>query len=208
MGKESSSLVQNHLAKLFHELEQCAFEGVTNKPYGWEPIKLATNADMSAVWKMNKCGGAMKRDEHPCHCCNIENDNIAVPNEDKDQYRWCCLLSHDQDENKKCYHYKMLTDNVLQAMNADLAKLEELFQGMVDKVENIRSNSQILCNKNPRVAKESSTNNSSSIHFKMNKITAGEIGTEYNSKLMHDLEIRGMDSTSGNMRERQQRLRT
>ncbi|KAL7580553.1 hypothetical protein ACA910_003678 [Epithemia clementina (nom. ined.)] len=214
MGKESSSLIQNHLAKLFRELEQCAFEGVTNEPYGWEPIKLAMNVDMSAVWKMNKCGGAMKRDEHPCHCCNIENDNIAVPNEVKDQCRWCCLLGHDQDDNKKCYHYKMLTDNVLQAMNADLAKLEELFQGMVDEVEKVCFNSQILCSdnprvaNNPRVAKKSSTNNSSSIHFKMNKNTPGEIRTEYNSKLMHNLEIQGMDSTLGNMREQQQQLHT
>ncbi|KAL7579093.1 hypothetical protein ACA910_019128 [Epithemia clementina (nom. ined.)] len=102
----------------------------------------------------------------------------------------------------------MFTNNVLQAMNANLAKLEELFQGMVEEVDNVWSNSQILCTENSRVAKKSSWNNSSSIHFKMNSNTPGEIRTEYNSKLMHNLEIWGMDSTSGTQRKCKQRLRT
>ncbi|KAL7580678.1 hypothetical protein ACA910_002190 [Epithemia clementina (nom. ined.)] len=65
LGKESSSPMQNHLASLFQEVEECAFKGVTDEAYGWQPINLATNADMSAMWKMNKFGGAMKREENP-----------------------------------------------------------------------------------------------------------------------------------------------
>ncbi|KAL7573853.1 hypothetical protein ACA910_012424 [Epithemia clementina (nom. ined.)] len=196
--------MENHLSELLHQVERSALVGVTEEPYGWLPIRLATNADMSAVWKMNQFGGAIKRDENPCHCCNICNDDIVVPNDDKDQCRWCCRLGHDKDDTKKCYHYKMLTDEVVESMDADLTKLEELFHGMLDEVYVHREKSEILCNENPRIAKKSSMSNPSSIHYKIKKHTPGQVRVEYNAQLMHDLELRGMDSASGSIRDRQQ----
>ncbi|KAL7563979.1 hypothetical protein ACA910_007098 [Epithemia clementina (nom. ined.)] len=141
--------MQNHLSKLFKELEQCAAEGV-RELFGWEPIRLVMNADMSAVWKMNQFGGAMKHDEHPCYCCNITNDNMAVPNDDKDDCRWCRLMGLHNDKEKKCYHYKMLMEEVLELMDADLKKLEQVLKGMIDNVYEVCKKSKILRAENPR----------------------------------------------------------
>ncbi|KAL7560582.1 hypothetical protein ACA910_013477 [Epithemia clementina (nom. ined.)] len=206
LGHESSSLMQNHLKKLFQELEKCAFEGVVEE-FDWMPIRLSTNAEMSAVWKMNQFGGAMNNRDHPCHCCGIENDNIATPNDDKDECRWCCLLGYDKDKSKKCFHYKMLTEDVLKSMEEDLANLESVFQEMIEEIGTIRERSQILCTENPRVAKKSSKNNSSSIHFALTNHTPGSIHSEYNEKITNDLELRGMDAMSGTLKEQQSRLR-
>ncbi|KAL7580693.1 hypothetical protein ACA910_002201 [Epithemia clementina (nom. ined.)] len=162
---------------------------------------------MSAVWKMNPFGGAMKNCDYSCHCCGILNDHIAVPNDDKDECRWCCLLGYDKDVNKKCYHYKMLTEDVLKALEEDLANLENVFQGMIEEIDEIRGRSQILFSENPRVTKKLSKNNPSSIHFVLTMQTPGSICSAYNKKVTHDLEIRGLDALTGTKTDRQSRLR-
>ncbi|KAL7579540.1 hypothetical protein ACA910_007915 [Epithemia clementina (nom. ined.)] len=106
---------------------------------------------MSAVWKANHAGRAIKRAENPCHCCNIRNDDIAVPNADKDKCRWCTLLGYQDDSDKKCYHYNMLTEEVVKSMEANLSKLEDIFQGMLEELVEVREQSQLQCNENPRV---------------------------------------------------------
>ncbi|KAL7571515.1 hypothetical protein ACA910_020934 [Epithemia clementina (nom. ined.)] len=86
-------------------------------------------------------------------------------------------------------------------MDTNLTKLEESFQGMVEDLWDIREKSKILCNENPRVAKKTLQYNPLSIHFQLNKQTAGEVQAEYNANLMHDLELCRMDSTSGTVRD-------
>ncbi|KAL7555440.1 hypothetical protein ACA910_008060 [Epithemia clementina (nom. ined.)] len=205
IGKENSSLVQNHLNELFEEFEKAATSGV--EKYDWQPIQLATNVDMLAAWKANKVGGAMKRDDNPCHCCNIRNENIAVPNKDKDKCRWCTLLGYQDDPNKKCYHYPMLTDELVKSMETVLVKLEEIFQGMLDELMEVRQHSEINCKENPRIrSSRASKNDISSIHFDL-KGKSDHVLADYTSKITNDLEIRGMDSSSGSLKKRQKILR-
>ncbi|KAL7562091.1 hypothetical protein ACA910_019841 [Epithemia clementina (nom. ined.)] len=83
----------------------------------------------------------------------------------------------------------MLTDEVLKLMDADLKKLEQVFQGMIDEVYEVSEKSKILCSKNPRIAKKSAKHNSLSNHFAMNQHTPGQIRTDYNAKLMHNLDL-------------------
>ncbi|KAL7555955.1 hypothetical protein ACA910_015253 [Epithemia clementina (nom. ined.)] len=190
---------------MFVEFEQAATKGV--EKFGWEPIKLATNADMLAVWKSNQVGGAMKRDEHPCHCCNMKNEEITIPNSDKDQCRWCTLLGYQGDETKKCYHYQMLTGKAVKSMEDDLQGLEDVFQGMLDKLIAIREQSHLNCNENPRIrVNKASKNDVNSIHFSIKNRTE-QVIAEYNAIIAHDLEIRGMDSVTGSLKKRQGRLK-
>ncbi|KAL7568269.1 hypothetical protein ACA910_022609 [Epithemia clementina (nom. ined.)] len=191
---------------LFIDFEKAATSGVV-EDYKWLPIKLATNANMSAIWKANKVGGAMKRDENPCHCCNIRNNDIAVPNPEKQNCHWCMLLGYTNNNEKKCYHYPMLTNDLVKCMEADLTKLEEIFQGMLDKLLEVCENLELNCNENPHVRTlRASKNDIVSIHYKL-KDRSVEVLADYLSKITYNLEIHRMDSLSGTLQQRQKRLR-
>ncbi|KAL7564222.1 hypothetical protein ACA910_021646 [Epithemia clementina (nom. ined.)] len=101
----------------------------------------------------------------------------------------------------------MLAEDVLKLMEEDLANLESVFQEMIEEFGTIREKLQILCTENPRVAKKSSKNNSSSIHFALTNHTPGSIRSEYNEKITNDLELCGMDAMGGTLKEQQSRLR-
>ncbi|KAL7568549.1 hypothetical protein ACA910_002661 [Epithemia clementina (nom. ined.)] len=96
-------------------------------------------------------------------------------------------------------------DNVVKEMEESVSKYEEQLQIMIDEMEDIR---QINCNKNPWSAAPSKAleNNPKSIHFTLEQ-RGQRILVEYNNRVSHDLELRGMDSTSGSLKERQEQLR-
>ncbi|KAL7580072.1 hypothetical protein ACA910_005057 [Epithemia clementina (nom. ined.)] len=92
-------------------------------------------------------------------------------------------------------------------MEKDLKALEEIFLGMLDEVGVFQGASLILTLENPKVSATAAQNNPFSIHFVLSDRTQ-QVLSEYSSKITHDLEIRGMDSSSGNLEERQKRLQT
>jgi hypothetical protein len=46
---------------------------------GFQPINLALNMDMKAIWNVIGLGGAAKRDEYPCYCCAIKSEDLWLP---------------------------------------------------------------------------------------------------------------------------------
>ncbi|KAL7559469.1 hypothetical protein ACA910_017483 [Epithemia clementina (nom. ined.)] len=91
-------------------------------------------------------------------------------------------------------------------MEASVVKYEEDLEVMIEELQEIRSLSKINCEENPRVAQSTgSKNNTSSIHFSLERRTC-RILVEYNNRINRNLELRGMDSTTGSLKERQECL--
>ncbi|KAL7573117.1 hypothetical protein ACA910_018794 [Epithemia clementina (nom. ined.)] len=137
----------------------------------------------------------------------VSNDNLVEPNHNKDTCKWCTASRVAGNPNLRCYHHCIVTEQVAAVMEEELKALDEIFLGMLNKVGVFKDASLILTTKNPKVATTSARNNPSSIHFSLVSCTR-QVINEYNSKIKHDLEIRGMDSTSADLEERQQRLQT
>ncbi|KAL7572660.1 hypothetical protein ACA910_010405 [Epithemia clementina (nom. ined.)] len=93
-------------------------------------------------------------------------------------------------------------------MEVKLSALEEISNGMLEEVNVYQQESLIHTTDNPKVAFAASKNDLLSIHFHIDASTPRSIILEYNSKIVHDLEIRGMDSSSGTLQDRRQRLQT
>ncbi|KAL7567238.1 hypothetical protein ACA910_016708 [Epithemia clementina (nom. ined.)] len=101
----------------------------------------------------------------------------------------------------------MLTDKLVKSIETDLVKLEEFFLGMLDELMEVRQHSEINCEENPRVRlSRASKNDITSIHFDL-KGKSDHVLADYTSKITNDLDIRGMDSSSGLLKKRQKRLR-
>ncbi|KAL7580367.1 hypothetical protein ACA910_004395 [Epithemia clementina (nom. ined.)] len=211
MGKEGSTLIQHHLRELFVEFENAASTGVKTK-FDWMPLQDATNADMNAVWKTNEFGCATKTrgNAKPCHCCLllISNDELVLPKDDKSSCRWCTSSGAAEDDSKRCYHHRIVTEQVAATMEVELSALEDIFKGMLQEVEVFQKESLIHTSDNPKVSIAASSNDASSIHFSITSSMPRNIISEYNSKLVHDLEIRGMDSAGGTLDDRRKRLQT
>ncbi|KAL7570275.1 hypothetical protein ACA910_020696 [Epithemia clementina (nom. ined.)] len=91
-------------------------------------------------------------------------------------------------------------------MEASVTKYKENLEIVIEELQEIRSLSKINCEENPRVAQSvGSKNNTSSIQFSLERRTR-RVLVEYNNKISHDLELRGMDSAAGSLKERQERL--
>ena len=81
------------------DLEASINEGI------YRPLKVHTNADMSATWKGIGRGGAVKRDTNPCHCCSIQSKKLITPNAIKCT-RWCSQYKADASQEDEFYCYR------------------------------------------------------------------------------------------------------
>ncbi|KAL7572700.1 hypothetical protein ACA910_008974 [Epithemia clementina (nom. ined.)] len=207
MGKENNSLLQTHLKDLFLAFEEAAANGVRTN-FGWQPINNATNADMSVIWKTNDYGCAVKTrgNAKPCHWCLVRNDNLANPCLDKATCRWCTLTGAVEDKERQCYHHRIITEQVAEVMEAELSTLDETFMGMLEEVKQVQSQSVLDMLENPKIATVAATNDSSSIHFAVHSGLPRQVVSEYNAKITHNLELRNMDTSTGNLEERQKQL--
>ncbi|KAL7577343.1 hypothetical protein ACA910_002078 [Epithemia clementina (nom. ined.)] len=93
-------------------------------------------------------------------------------------------------------------------MEVELSSLEEIFNGMLAELDVYRAESLIHTTDNPKVSTAASRNDSSSIHYVIDPSAPRHVISDYNAKIVHDLEIRGMDSSSGTMEDRRKRLQT
>ncbi|KAL7576237.1 hypothetical protein ACA910_013717 [Epithemia clementina (nom. ined.)] len=104
----------------------------------------------------------------------------------------------------------MDTENVIQQMEESVSKYKEQLEIMIKEMADICNNSQILCNKNPRKQDRATVllNNPKSIHFSLGR-RGRHVLVEYTNCINnHDLELQGMDSSTGSLWDRQERLRS
>ncbi|KAL7564249.1 hypothetical protein ACA910_012275 [Epithemia clementina (nom. ined.)] len=137
--------MQAHLRELFINFEKSANTGVTEK-YDWLTLNDATNADMNAVWKTNEfgCATITRGNSKPWHGCLVKNDDLVLPNADKSACRWCTSSGAADDSMKRCYHHRIVTEQVAaNAMEVELSALEEIFNGMLKEVELFQQQSLI-----------------------------------------------------------------
>ncbi|KAL7578543.1 hypothetical protein ACA910_011602 [Epithemia clementina (nom. ined.)] len=95
---------------------------------------------------------------------------------------------------------------VSEVMESDLVKLEDIFQGMLDELLEVRQHSEINCEENPRVrSSRAAKNDICSIHFDL-KGKRDNVLADYTSKITNDLDLPGMDSSTGSLKKRQKQL--
>jgi hypothetical protein len=169
------------------------------------PINIATNCDMSAVWKGLGRGGAAKRNLNPCQCCEILSDNLVKPN----TYvcnRWCRQFGRSETNGEwKCYHHDMLDEDRLQSMREEMEEVKRDLKELVQDMEEIAQQSYIKINEDPRSQSFGNAHNEiTSIHYSLNEKTEDQVRM-YSRYLTMDLMLRDLD-TSGGIEERRERL--
>jgi hypothetical protein len=128
------------------------------------PIETAFDSDMSATWKLCGKGGAMKRELHPCHCCAIHDDLIAVPNSEKCS-KWCKEL-HNDEENWKCYHHDILDSKNVNNLRLNLDSLQNEISHVIPNINQIMNVSKMDLKEDPRAMVDiNQANDPMSIHF-------------------------------------------
>jgi hypothetical protein len=180
------------------------------KRMGFQPLDIALNCDMSAMWKMLGVGGTAKIKEQPCHCCAIKSSDLLFVQE-KNDCRWCCLL-HEGDNERwrswKCYHQGMVTENTLMELESKAKDLlASLKSAIPSGIDELREKTNIDTTEDPRVPSGTSQMDKHSIHFNFKSLTVTtKERNEYSGMLFRDLVLRKLPIT-GTIEERQQRLR-
>jgi hypothetical protein len=109
-----------------------------------------------------------------------------------------------------CYHMPMLTDECMEGMQEQFLHLDEILESLKGELQQIRSESQIRTNEDPRACASASGSraDSLSIHYDFN---AGHVKrvdrARYANVIGDDLDLRGLDAMSGSLKERRERLR-
>ncbi|KAL7564323.1 hypothetical protein ACA910_007175 [Epithemia clementina (nom. ined.)] len=93
-------------------------------------------------------------------------------------------------------------------MEAELSALDETFMGMLEEVKEVQAVSVLNMTENPKIPSISEKNNSSSIHFVVHRGLPRQVVSEFNAKITHNLEVRKMDTSTGNLEDRRKRLQT
>jgi hypothetical protein len=206
IGKESQSLMHEHFGPYFKEIIRICEEKFPEK-YNMEPICLAANMDGSARWKCTGRGGAAKNVTYPCECCTCSSLDLAKP-QIQANCLWCRVLGHNEETNGvRCYHHKILTEERLDNMEVDLEMLECDQSEIQKDLDAIRSKSRFNVVENPRNPSPNSRTDVQSIHFDIESSKSWTDKGQFNRCLKHDLELRGLDGTTGSVRSRIECLR-
>lgn len=172
----------------------------------YKPLKLAFNSDMSAGWKIRGIGGAAKRETHPCHCCAITSDNLAVPNHEL-CLRFCKELHSDQSELWRCYHREFLSAEYTSMLEDELNETTLAIGNLLPEMDHLLKESIIHTSEDPRYSKETSINDSFSIHFEYDsENVTREERRFYSERIGKDLVFRHL-GVDGNLAVRCERLR-
>jgi hypothetical protein len=73
--KDSQEVYENYFRDFFDFFKTLS----DNPPDNMLPFNIVSPQDMSSHWKTLLKGGAAKRDNYFCHCCNCTSDLITVP---------------------------------------------------------------------------------------------------------------------------------
>jgi hypothetical protein len=211
MCKETKEIYRNEFENIFvrfHELSD-KYDGALPidsafTAAGFKPIRVAVNCDMSAQWKMFGTGGAAKVHTFPCHCCPIKSANLARPN--SVHCSLCVEVHPNRDPSWKCYHHPMMTKELIDTTEADFAEMSKSLEGILDELDEIRKDSVINQEQDPRAPMGNSRSDPHSIHFDWaaDDITAEEV-QQYGDRLEEDLALRG-EETVGSIPLLQKRL--
>jgi hypothetical protein len=179
-------------------------------------VTLTHNADLSAQWKFLGRGGTIKRDNRPCHCCSITDEDLLAPN--LHPCRLCIAMGHmERDPGFLCFHREMLTQDKIADMEQEASAVLQTMAGDATELENILGKSKLRIGEDPRTPTAEAELDSNSIHFNVSvpldtdstdfRMRQGE-RVQYAIKIGEDLESRDMDFHTGSLVERQQRLKT
>jgi hypothetical protein len=189
MGKETKETLKE-FSPMFDFMEVCESPDPATNPmtqhYGLKPLTTAANCDLSASWKCLCKGGAAKVSNLPCHCCALYKTKWATPAStgSKLDCNWCHGL-HLDNENWKCYHHSMMTDDSLQQAQVELTRLTT---GLSGDLERIDRHSKLQLD-DVTVATPESSSNPLSIHYEPETL---EEKLEFGELLSSELILRDM----------------
>ena len=84
-------------------------------------IKCIFPQDMSSIWKTTGKGGAAKVKTFPCYCCAVTTATLVTPQPKEKCFRG------ERCKQPRCYHHKMLTQEVMDAWRVQQAELKTQF---------------------------------------------------------------------------------
>ena len=125
LTKDSKALYKSHFSDFFSWTKKLNVEG--EGPY--KPFCVASPQDVSSFWKCIGRGGACKRDQDFCHCCDIKSDDIITPN-----------LTHCNHcvrfNNLNCFHRPVGDKEHMKTVKSELRILIETYNEIFDR-ENV-----------------------------------------------------------------------
>ena len=180
MGKESESLVRENFQQPIELLAEASTDFSWTKfqnKYGYKPFRLCMTPDFSARWKGLCKGGACKISAEFCDACECNSVNVHKPRVNKCE-EFC---ADDIDENHKCYHYPMATEEMVNGLKL---KLEELLS--IWNFDHVEKESKI---KFFEIGDENRTLNENSVYYVP---TTAEDRLKFNNFLSKELHLRGL----------------
>jgi hypothetical protein len=109
---------------------------------GFQPINLALNMDMKAIWNVIGLGGAAKRDEYPCDYCAIKSDDLWLPGGTVCT-TWCVGVVFENNKREletsgklwSCYHQEFLDSETLERMLEQVAEYKNALGAVADNMD-------------------------------------------------------------------------
>jgi hypothetical protein len=138
MARETNKLVYEEFGDFYGFCQSCEHD--ESNPYAPEHPKLVCTAecDLSMTWKGLARGGATKIREFACHCCDVEVEELAEPN-NQPCNRICAEL-HSDVAGWECYHRPIVSEDELTRKKI---QLEQLREGLKSSIEIIATSSKI-----------------------------------------------------------------
>ncbi|KAL7557620.1 hypothetical protein ACA910_013084 [Epithemia clementina (nom. ined.)] len=201
-ARETSGLVRGPFARMFLELEEAAKTVLPNK-FGFQPITVTTNCDMSCDWKLSGRGGGSGQRNFPCAKRAQQKGTLHLPTQMLDDCRWC-LSDLCRPGAERCFHTPMCTPEHIEQMQERIDQLKNDMPNIIDNLEHIRQSSNLHMDEDPQEPTSLCTRNLKSIHFDLSKATRDK-RAQYGRFLTGDMRKRRMD-VSGTLEERQERL--
>jgi hypothetical protein len=130
MARETNNLVYKEFGDFYAFCQSCEHDD--SNPYApFHPKIICTaECDLSMTWKGLARGGAAKIKEFACHCCDVEVEELAEPN-NQPCNRICAEL-HDNVAGWECYHRPIVSEAELDRKKLQLEVLRESLKSSVE----------------------------------------------------------------------------
>ena len=208
MARESKDTIEEFRDPIQEILNLTNDEVAAEVLNGAKALEVNLNADLSAIWKIGGVGHAVKTGEGmPCHVCAIEDKDLVIQNPFRCD-KWCNELHLDK-ENWNCYHQKFLNKEAVDNLRKELEELKTEISGILSKFDTIQKKSVLNMQEDPTEPLTMlQVTNKTSIHYDTQRAEVSTSAKEdYERKIHHDLKLRNL-STTGELVECQQRLKT
>jgi len=207
IAKESNGVLDEQVAPMltkFATETKLSKKGETSSILGFDykAVQMPTDGDMKMHWSGTAGGGAAKVVNHPCHCCAIHSDDIALPG-NKIECQVCVGWNESQEINDKdfgewkCYHKPIITEERKAQLEKEKVGISALVGVVANDLENLRQQSIINHN-----VDEGDVN---SIYYDYYAKANKPQRPAFRKLLFTELQLREMD-TSGTVGDMQKRL--